>query len=978
MQEINRRRFLKAAGLCAGYLPMRARWMPSAAIPARADTCSSPLNGAQQRVISLAGEWTLQLDPQKVGLKERWFNRPLPDRIQLPGTLDECGKGSLNDSRETGRLTRVRNYTGPAWFQRDIDIPADWASRRAWFVVERTKATHVWLDDRLVGTADSLAVEQSFDLGVNLQPGRHRLTVCVDNADRPPVGDPHQLSDQTQTNWNGLLGRIELRARDAVWIENIRTFPDVEGRRIRAVIELGRDRKMPSNVAGRITLSAKLWNCPCQENRGVPGVTVKFGPTDRTVEAMLPLGRDAQTWDEFSPALYRLRAELAAGVDEKPFTDLRETDCGLREFGRKGTQFTINGQTIFLRGKHDACVFPLTGYAPMSVDEWVRVLRIAKSYGINHYRFHTWCPPEAGLAAADIVGIYMQPELPNWNSLGEVPKDMEGDVERRGEASPGVRHASFLLAEGRRILQAYGNHPSFVMFSLGNELAGSRPAMAALLAEYRRFDPRPLYAQGSNNFLWTPCLAPGDDYWTTMLTGGHYTAGVFYPDTRDRAVRGSSPVHTTGHVNNRPPASDFNYRQAIRDVPVPVIGHEIGQYQVFPNFHEIAKYTGILRAWNFEIFRQRLQRSGMLDQADEFVKASGALAVLCYREDIEAALRTPGFGGFQLLDLQDFPGQGTALVGILDAFMDSKGLIEPEAWREFCSQTVPLLRMASYAWEQGGRFRAAAELAHYGAGALNGSCMRWSVADDKGRVQESGVLPRKDVPQGTLTAFGNIEFDLRGFAAPASYTLTIELEGQAARNRYRFWVYPEDVSVSPRGGVAVTRALDKKARRALAAGGRVLMLPTESALARSLPGAFQSDFWCYPMFKQYDPPGTLGILCDPAHPALAEFPTSFHSDWQWWPIVRHGRAMILDDTPPTFRPLVQVIDNFERNHKLALAFEAAVGDGRLLVCSGALLEQPGRAESRQLLHSLLTYAGSDRFRPKQSLELATLEKIFRG
>jgi hypothetical protein len=976
MNEITRRRFLATTGICAGALPMLEQWLAAATVSGTTDTYTPPLNGPVDRVVSLAGNWALQLDAEDAGLEQQWFLRSLPDRIQLPGSLDERGKGSLNEKRETGMLSRVRTHTGPAWFQREIEIPAGWASLRVLFAIERSKATRVWLDDRLVGSADSLSVEQCFDLGTHLPPGRHKLTVRVDNAHRPPVGDPHQLSEHTQTNWNGLLGRIELRARDALWIESSRVFPEVAARSVRVVIGVGRDPQQPSDIGGKLKLLARMWNCGEEKITNAPEITVAFGPQDRTVEANLPLGPDARTWDEFSPTLYRMRVDLTTEAGDKRVTDLRETDFGLREFGRKGSQFTINGRTIFLRGKHDACVFPLTGYAPMSVDEWLRVLRIAKSYGINHYRFHTWCPPEAAHAAADILGIYMQPELPNWNSLGELPKGIDGDVELRGEATQGTRHADYLRAEGRRILEAYGNHASFVMFALGNELGGSREAMAALVAGFRRFDPRPLYAQGSNNYIGAPTLAPGDDYWTTTFTGGHYSAGIFFPDMDHRRVRGSYPVHTTGHINNRPPATDFDYREAICDVPVPVIGHEIGQFQVFPDFREIKKYTGVLRARNFEVFRERLERAGMLDQAEQFLQASGALAVICYREDIEAALRTPGFGGFQLLDLQDFPGQGTALVGILDAFMDSKGLIEPEAWREFCSETVPLLRMAGYTWQQGDRFRATAELAHFGAGRIDGARMSWSVADGRGRIVKSGEFERVNVPQGSLIAFGSIEFDLKQFSAPEVYQLTIGLEGSPARNSYRFWVYPDEAAVSPPAGVVTRRGLDATALRVLAAGGRVLLLPHESALVRSVPGSFQPDFWCYPMFKKYHPPGTLGILCDPAHPALAEFPTRFHSDWQWWPIVRHGRCMVLDETPSDFRPLVQVIDNFERNHKLALAFEARVGDGRLLVCSGSLLEQPDRPECRQLLHSLQRYAASDRFQPKQSLPLETLKKIF--
>jgi beta-galactosidase/beta-glucuronidase len=422
LESLNRREFLKStmAGAAGTAFLCWSRSIEAAGLP---------LRGLEDRVISLSGKWAFELDPQKAGSAEGWFNRSLADSIQLPGTLDERGKGPLNEEREIRKLTRVRNYSGPAWFQREIDIPKDWSGRRVLFTIERTKTASVWIDDRFIGKQDSLTVEHTFDLGKTLQPGPHRLIVCEDNSERPPVGDPHQLSDETQTNWNGLLGRIELRARDAEWIESIRTFPDVAGKRVRVVIELGREPEAHDTSGGKVRLSAKLWNVEKAEAADVAGVEVGYGPSARTLECVLPLGAGAKTWDEFSPALYRLRVELDKEVNGKRISDLREIDFGLREFSRKGTQFSVNGRTVFLRGKHDACVFPLTGYAPMSVDEWVRVLRIAKSYGINHYRFHSWCPPDAAFAAADIVGIYMQPELPNWQSFGEPPKHADGDVE---------------------------------------------------------------------------------------------------------------------------------------------------------------------------------------------------------------------------------------------------------------------------------------------------------------------------------------------------------------------------------------------------------------------------------------------------------------------------------------------------------------------------------------------------------------------
>ena len=443
-----------------------------------------------------------------------------------------------------------------------------------------------------------------------------------------------------------------------------------------------------------------------------------------------------------SPDALFLTAEPRREGSSNHLEHTARTVFGLREFKTKGTQFTINGRTTFLRGKHDACVFPLTGHPPMDVDAWRQYFRTCKSYGINHVRFHTWCPPEAAFAAADDLGVYLQPELPNWSAFRRQIANTIATCGRRPSGS----------------CKRYGNHPSFVMLSLGNEMGGDAAAMAKLVKHLHDIDPRHLYAQGSNNFFWNPILAPGDDYWTTVRTSVDH--GLV------KSVRGSFATVDAplGHVQTGPADTMTDYRRAIAGVPIPVIGHEVGQYKVFPDFREMAKYTGVLRARNLEIFRENLRAKGMLDQAEQFQQASGALAVLCYREEIEAALRTPGFGGFQLLDLQDFPGQGTALVGILDAFMDSKGLIEPKAWREFCSEVVPLVRMKKYAWTSGETFTAGVEVANYGPADLRRVVPAWSLTDSQARTVASGELPAIDVAQGSVLRRGDHR---RRFGVPA-------------------------------------------------------------------------------------------------------------------------------------------------------------------------------------------------------------------
>lgn len=885
----------------------------------------------------LAGEWRFALDPNNEGIANSWFRTPLADQIQLPGTTDENRKGSLNNAGETGRLTRLYPYVGAAWYQRDIDVPRAWAGKRVVLFLERTKTSRLWLDGNAAGEQNSLVAPHVYVLG-SLEPGRHQLTLRLNNAEHPPIGDPHQISDHTQTNWNGVIGKVGLLATDLVWIENVQVFPNREARKVRVRIEVGNATGQP--VAGTLTLSVA-------PGKGAP-LPVRFSSSgDRAVvEADCALGDGAAEWDEFSPALLKLSVSLEAGS----YRDRQEVTFGLREFTARGTQFRINTKTVFLRGKVDNCVFPLTGYPPMTADGWLRVFKIAKSYGINHYRFHSWCPPQAAFDAADQAGVYLQPELPNWMEFGK------------------PEHDDFLRAEGERILRTFGNHPSFVMLSLGNELGGRQALMAPFVKHFRDLDARHLYAQGTNN--WFPNVDPGDDYWTSFQVRGKKIRGSFA--TVDPPL---------GHVQTGPPSTLKDYAAEIAGIPVPVISHEIGEYQVAPDFREISKYTGVLRARNLEAFRKRLDANGMLGQADEFLRASGALSVLCYREDIEAALRTRGFGGFQLLDLQDFPGQGTALVGILNALMESKGLIEPDRWREFCSETVPLLLMAKFTWTNSEILTARAEVAHYGASDLSGAAPVWELRDSQGRALAAGRLPGKPIPQGSLTFLGEIRIPLKDVPAPAKLKLVLALEGTGFRNSYDVWVYPDTVDTAS-GKVLVSRTLDDAARQALSSGGNVLLLPDRATLPKSIGGSFAPDFWNYGMFKKFAEerrfpvaPGTLGILCDPKHPALSRFPTEFHSNWQWFHLLQHSRALILDAMPAGYRPLIQVIDNYERAHKLGALFEARLGPGKLLVCPIDLLGQRDRPEARQLLHSLLDYMNSSRFAPATSVDDGLIERI---
>jgi len=936
------------------------------------------VDGREENPISLVGTWRFRLDSKNVGLEEKWFADRLDDSVNLPGTTDTNHKGIFKDERAVDRLSRVWYWKGPAWYQRDVVIPDAWQGKRITLLLERSKDTRVWVDDKDCGAEDTLSAPQIFDLTRALPPGSHTITVLVDNAKLPPVGPSHAVDERTQSNWNGIVGRLELRATDPVWLEDVQVYPDAAGGRVRVRAVVGNITGRPAD--GRLTVGGESYNVAAPA--AFPTQSVVFQTQERrsVVECIYQPGEGVPRWDEFQPAMVRLELRLIATAGGRSCGDRQTVNFGLRDFQKVGERLTINGRPVFLRGRTDSANTPLTGHPPMDKDGWQRVLGIIKAWGLNHVRFHSWCPPEAAFEAADELGVYFQVELPNKNSGLKMPEGRTAarwniDYLDLAPVGANVSLYDYARREGELIFRHFGNHPSFVMFTLGNEL-GRNPAMFELVARFRERDPRHLYAQGSNNMHWAPSFAEGDDFWVTGKTG------------KALPVRGSffsADFPEGGHIESRAPSTLIDYRASIDGVPAPVIGHEVGQYEVAPDFRELPEYTGVLKARNLEIFRDRLEAAHMLDSAGDFVRASGALSAICYREEIETALRTPGFGGFQLLDLQDFPGQGTALVGMLNVFMESKGVIAPEKWRQFCSETVPLVLFEKYTWTTEETLAGEIKIAHYGAADLRDARVTWTVGEDAGPAVASGALEPLTIKQGEVSSAGRIRLPLDQVKAPKQLLLTAAIQGTSYRNRYDLWVYPPKVTTTISANVIIADRLDAGARKHLACGGKVLLFPRHDELTHCVKGAFQTDFWCWPMFARgaidrgLEPaPGTQGFLCDPTHPALAQFPTEFHSNWQWWRLVKNARPIILDETPAGYRPIIHVIDNFARNHRLGLLFETEVGPGGLLVCAIDLPALKDHPEARQLMHSLVAYVESPAFAPTAELDAGLLKKLLPG
>ena len=842
---------------------------------------------AQQR-LDLSGEWKVSL------------NNSGDQTIMLPNTLDGAGIGEPNTlspaltKPQLSRLTRKHSFIGEAKYQREITITKEMAGKPLELLLERV----MWRSRLLIDGQDAGQIQESlvsphvFHIK-GLTEGKHTLTLFIDNRKLHEISVDnlaHSYTNDTQIMWNGVLGRMELNV--APVITDVQIYPDIE----------------KQQVSIKVRGSAADYGFTLD---GCSVVPTKVGDG----EYVLPIS-NMKLWDEFTPNLYTLTATTL------PSSSL-SVSFGMRSFKAKGNRLLINGNPTFLRGTLECCIFPLTGTPPTDERGWMKVFTTAREYGLNHLRFHSWCPPEAAFRVADKMGFYCQVELPNWSL--KVNQDSAT--------------AKFLYQEFDNIIRNYGNHPSLCIISCGNELQPDFKFLNELTLYMKTQDPRHLYVTSTFTFEKGHGVKqePEDDIFITQWTDNGW-------------VRGQ------GVFDERVPDFKSDYREAAKNITVPLVSHEIGQYSVYPNIREIEKYSGVLDPLNFKAIRNDLQKKGLLHKADDYLKASGKLAVILYKEEIERAMKTPQQSGFQLLDLHDFPGQGTALVGLLDAFWDSKGLVEPQRFREACAPVVPLALFDKAVWKADETFTARVDIANYSLESMEGKTICWQLADEMGDIYTEGTGR-------------DISIQLNRLEEAKRFELIVSIQDTPWRNRWNIWVYPEVVLPQDKQ-ILVTTNIDE-ALKALNKGKKVLLSPKKETV-KGLEGKFLPVFWSPVHFPKQA--GTMGLLCDPRHPALAHFPTDMHSDWQWWNLVKRSRVMVLDSIAPV-SPIVESVDNFVNNRRLAQVFEAKVGKGSLIFSSIDLLTDSNLPEIRQMQYSLLRYMQSTEFHPSTSLSESQLRSL---
>jgi hypothetical protein len=943
--------------------------------------------------LNLHGAWRYELDEQDKGLEEGWFGRNLEhNNFTIPGTTASNHVGNPVDiprelTKEAVRCLREEyKYLGVAWYQTDFILGSEFEQGRIEFLIERVMfESMVWIDGIAIGKRDSLSTCHTYDITEYVEVGKsHTITIRIDNRDIHKIGPyPSAYTDETQTIWNGMIGRVEITGCDEVPIENVVIGLYANERRVFLEFDIGsvlQSTKAQIDVSimdGKDTVVTYTTQYDLQARRKV-------------VKLDFLLEEGVEYWDEFTPKLYDMKISITYLMDGVLVGGSWNQRIGFKEISTKDQVLYINGIKRFLRGNIDCCVYPITAYPPMDVESWKDICNTTKEYGLNHIRFHSWCPPEAAFQAADEVGVYLQVEGPVWmdNWTGYTVGCHE-------------EHHTYLPEEAKRIVLSYSHHPSFCIFSNGNELNGDFDLLDRIIKEVREKNPYIIYTLTTN---WDRKLYPNDDIYIAQSVDDVGIRGQYF---LDRLVEGTT----------------LCYNDSVPKRSVPTMSHEVGQYVVYPNVEEIPRYTGVLKAVNLESIKLDLDSKNLTSNIPDYVMASGRLSALLYKAELEAALRTENFSGIQLLGLHDFPGQSTATIGLLDCFYQSKGILTPKEFREFCDSTVLLLNMPKLRYMTDEEFEFELQIAHYGNEELKDVKVEVSLestSDDNKEIFWSSTYSLERITIGLnkgLGVFkGKIFNNLKGrnefiltarmkskriasstehtdstehthsteltdateLADSTKFTDATELaysthftNSLEVSNSWNIWVYEDEKEVTFPNSY---EELNDDAVAQLEAGENIIIFAKKDRIKQVGPGAFFPVFWSPVHFVSKDP---CGMIIRNNHLFFHKYyPVKKYADTEWKNLLENSFSINVDHLV-NFEPMTMPVPNFFNNHKYTNLFEANVLNGKVIVCS---LDLDSKADNfpeiKSFKKALKDYYLSEDFCPTQEINRSQLQEIF--
>lgn len=891
------------------------------------------------QILDISGEWRFETDEQDIGIRDKFFQRRLEgEGFCLPGSACENGVGIKQDfytefSKEAVRAPRERyEYIGALWLQKDICVPKEAEGKAIRLFLERVNvASQLWIDGEQIGRQIvELSAPHVYKLTGKLQPGVHTLTIRVDNRNLIHMCDMASgYSVDTQGYWNGIIGRMELQWEEILHVENVQIFPGDMGILVRYTHTSDVHSPFP-NPPRPIVRTEFTVITPDGKRLGKKSHRSELYNSRQREEVYYSLEEEKlEYWDEFHPALYHLEmstslelsGDSAASANDSSPVDSAAVSSfpfGMRQIRVENKQFLLNQRKISLRGTTDCAINPLTGYPPMDKETWRQRFALIKSYGLNHVRFHAWCPPENAFQAADELGIYLSVEMPLWLNRDVCEIEFGEDP----------IHSEYYRKEALEISKTYGNHPSFLLFSNGNENMGDFELLEEITIQTKAYDNRRLYTLTSN---FDHPIRPCEDY---LCAYEAYGNKIRIQDLQDDVAKNTC----------------FQYNKAVEDVPVPIISFEVGQYCVYPNVDLTKQYTGNMMAVNLDIIGKHMHSCGVYHRLREYIKASGALAVKLYKEDIECALRTKGFGGIELLSLCDYTGQSTATVGLLDVFYQDKGFITPEMFRQFCGPVVPLFQVKRILTNEE-VLHAELSLYDFGESPIENPLFRLAIyRGEQLWFEEETYKTEITIPLGSITK---------------SAMLQVQLSVGAYCNSWKLFVMQEVIEYP-----AVTEAVTaEELKQVIKQGGKAIVKAEH--LKEPISTDFIPVFWSpvhFPTARH------CGAMIDAAHPVFNSFPTESVSDYQWKNLLEHGKGFNLTKFPEECKPMVELVPNFVDNIPCAPLLEVCVGKSKLLLCGFDLEESI--PEAANLKKSIYEYMISEDFQPKCEMEESKLLELF--
>lgn len=905
-----------------------------------------------KNTISLQGEWFYRLDPEDQGIKDQWFNKPFDGgTLKLPGTLCENGIGKeleldLEMTPSTVRSFRPKyEYIGACWYQKKIIIPRDWTNKRIHLFLERIiLKSEVWVDDKHIGNMSSLVGAHEYDITDAVSAGcEHTLTILIDNRDTFYLSTyGHSYTNETQTIWNGIVGQMSLAAKETVYMDEIMVFTDEDSKnvRIKGLFKNFSKEKLSSHI---------LYTIKEQDGNeiivgGAAHFDIEAGESD--FQYALNIDKQITPWSEFTPALYELSINLNVDYKDTSHSETKVVAFGFRNVKVKDRDILLNNKKVYLRGNLECCIHPLTGYPPCDVEYWRNIFNTVKSYGMNHIRFHSNCPPDAAFTAADEVGVYLQIEGPVWldNWFMELGSHEE--------------HYEFMPAEAERIIKRYSNHPSFCIFCNGNEFRGDFKLLHDIIARLREIRPDIIYTLTAN---YDREQDAEDDIFISVEADKHGMRGNRFK------VQMAETIAT-------------DYSAAVYSRNIPLIAHEGGQYCVYPDIREIPNYTGNLVPMNLMVIEKELEKKKMSPMIDKLVMSSGKFAARLYKEEIESYMRTVDFGGFQLLGIQDFPGQCTATVGLLDSFWKSKNIISETWFKEFCNAVVPLIKIDKRTFNNNQSINAEVMVDQFTFGDINNANIKWQITYNDHQILAQGLFENITLKAGSQDTVGYIkDIKLDSFQEPVQLKLSVEIENTNYNNSWDLWVFPDisPVNINKKieeYGIKVVHEWNEKVQEMLENGSKVLLIPKkESFINRpTYKGAFYPVFWSPVFFKSNTP---CGIYCN-EHKAMQYFPTDSFANYQWYNLLEHSFNFDIDHLQEDFTPIIEVIPNYYYNHRMTNLLEARVNKGLLMICTMQLDSMEDMNEANWFKYSLIEYLSKADVNDINGLSAEQITSIF--